>query len=157
MPSWTLIKELGASFCFICCQCLVSYCDRVFLGFFVFLSNHQFAVRNWWGDRGVLCLRTSRMVVAAQELRRCCSCSCKPSLARAKHRGGRREGGRNPGYLRIHPAPSYATADRNQTSLRERELNYWVDSSTAGEWKRHLQICVSRPSNKYSVERRNLS
>lgn len=29
--------------------------------------------------------------------------------------------------------------------------------STAGEWNRHLQICVSRPSNKYSVERRNLS
>lgn len=52
MPLQTLIKELGASFCFICCQCLVSYCDS----FFFFLSSHQFSVIMEWGDRRVLYL-----------------------------------------------------------------------------------------------------
>ena len=98
--------------------------------------------------------------MSGQELRSCCFCSCKPVFARTNLKGVQREDAgiripRNPSHiifcLRQQPTETKCPVLKGGSAKLLSRL------STAGEWNRHLQICVSRPSNKYSVERRNLS
>ena len=98
--------------------------------------------------------------MSGQELRSCCFCSCKPVSVRTNHKGVQREDTgvqipQNPSHiifcLRQQPTGTKCPV------LKGRSAKLLSRLSTAGEWNRHLQICVSHPSNKYSVERRNLS
>lgn len=156
MPSWTLIKELGASFCFICCQCLASYCDMFFLLLLFFLSNHQFAVIMEWGERlgclwkssnGCCCPRVKELLAAPAAANQHLQ---KPTAREAVRVGGIQETSELICMV-------LCNSQQKPNVLKGESAKLLSRLSTAGKWKRHLQICVSRPGNKYSVERRNLS